>query len=253
MSEETLHFWLTLVEIGVAIPTLVVLLWISAPYGRHTRDGWGPTIPSRVGWILMELPACALFAIIFFFGSHRFETVPLVLLAIWQLHYFHRTFIFPFRLRSEGKRMPISIPLLAIVFNTLNAYVNARWISHVGSYDPSWLLDPRFVVGSAVFLLGFAINLHADSVLIGLRKPGQTGYVIPSGGLYRFITCPNYFGEILEWIGWAILTWSLAGAAFAVYTIANLGPRALTNHRWYLQRFGDAYPKERRALIPFVL
>ena len=57
----------------------------------------------------------------------------------------------------------------------------------------------------------------------------------------------------MEWIGWAILTWSLAGVAFAVYTAANVGPRAFTNHRWYLEKFGDEYPKERRALIPFLL
>ncbi|MCA9605822.1 MAG: DUF1295 domain-containing protein [Myxococcales bacterium] len=253
LPEETLHFYLTLTEIGIAIPTAVALLWISAPYGRYARDGWGPKIPARLGWILMELPACALYAGIFFFGAHSLELTPLVLLGIWQLHYFHRTFIFPFRLRAEGKTMPVSIPLMAILFNSLNAYVNARWISHLGSYDTSWLLDPRFLVGAAVFATGMAINLHADTVLIHLRKPGETGYKIPKGGLYRYITCPNYFGEIMEWIGWAILTWSLAGVAFAVYTAANVGPRAFTNHRWYLEKFGDEYPKERRALIPFLL
>ncbi len=253
MPEETLHFYLTLGEIGIAIPTLVALLWIAAPYGRHARGGWGPTLPARVGWILMELPACVLFAGIFFAGSRALELVPLVLLAIWQLHYFHRTFVFPFRLRGEGKTMPLSIPLMAIVFNSLNAYVNARWISHLGEYATSWLYDPRFVVGTLLFACGMAINLHADTVLIRLRRPGESGYKIPEGGLYRYVTCPNYLGEILEWIGWAVLTWSLAGVAFAIYTAANVGPRALTNHRWYLEKFGDEYPRQRRALIPFVL
>ena len=253
MPEDTLHFYLTLVELGAAVPTVALLLWVSAPYGRHTRGGWGPTVPNRVGWILMELPVCVGFAGIYLLGTHRFETVPLVLLLVWQLHYFHRTFIFPFRLRAKGKRMPFAIPAIAIVFNSLNAYVNARWISHIGTYGIEWLSDPRFVIGTLVFLTGLAINLHADTVLIHLRKPGETGYKIPKGGLYRYITCPNYFGEILEWIGWAILTWSLAGAAFAVYTIANLAPRAFTNHRWYLEKFGDEYPKERKALVPFLL
>ncbi len=252
MPERTLHFYLALTEIGIAIPTAIALLWISAPYGRHVRDGWGPTIPNRAGWILMELPACVLYAAIFFLGDHRFEVVPLVFLGFWQLHYVHRTFVFPFRLRAKGKRMPLSIPLMAIVFNSLNAYVNARWISHLGSYDEAWLTDPRFLAGAGVFLIGMAINLHADTVLIHLRKPGETGYKIPQGGLYRWLSCPNYFGEIVEWCGWALMTWSLAGAAFAIYTAANVGPRALTNHRWYREKFDD-YPKERRAVIPFLL
>ena len=57
---------------------------------------------------------------------------------------------------------------------------------------------------------------------------------------------------MIEWIGWAILTWSLAGAAFAIYTIANLLPRALQHHRWYKSQFAD-YPADRKAIIPYLL
>lgn len=252
MPEQQLHFYLACLEIALAVPTLVALLWITAPYGRHVREGWGKTVPSRVGWILMELPAVAVFIGIYAMGEHALETTPLVLLAFWQLHYVHRTFVFPFRLRAGGKRMPLSIPLMAIGFNSLNAYVNARWISHLGAYSDAWLLDPRFLAGALVFLVGMAINLHADTVLIHLRKPGESGYKIPTGGLYRFITAPNYFGEIVEWCGWALMSWSLGGIAFAVYTIANLAPRAIANHKWYREKFED-YPPARKALVPFVL
>jgi hypothetical protein len=70
--------------------------------------------------------------------------------------------------------------------------------------------------------------------------------------LYEYVSCPNYLGEMLEWCGWAIATWSLAGFAFAFYTIANIGPRALANHRWYREKFPD-YPPQRKAVIPYVL
>jgi 3-oxo-5-alpha-steroid 4-dehydrogenase 1 len=252
VDEADLHFWGTIAIFVFAVPTFAFLTWMTAPYGRHQRDGWGPTLPSRVGWILMEIPTVVLFIGVFAIGRHRAELVPIVLLAIWQLHYFHRTFVFPFRMRADGKKMPLSIPLAGAAFQLLNCYVNARWISHFGSYDADWLLDPRFLAGSALFLVGLGVNLHADTVLIHLRKPGETGYKIPKGGMYRWITAPNYFGEILEWCGWALLTWSLPGLAFAVYTIANLAPRALSNHAWYREKFPD-YPRERRALIPFVL
>lgn len=251
LPEATLHFYLTLLEIGIGVPTAAALLWTTAPYGRYARDGWGPTVPSRVGWVLMEAPAVFLYCGVFALGRHRGELVPLVLLGFWQLHYVHRTFVFPFRMRIGGKRMPLSIPLMAIVFNTLNAYVNARWISEFGTYPTDWLWDPRFLAGAALFLVGMGINLHADTVLIHLRKPGETGYKIPEGGLYRFVTCPNYLGEIVEWTGWALMTWSLAGLSFAVYTAANLAPRAFSNHAWYREKFPD-YPKERKALLPFI-
>jgi len=75
---------------------------------------------------------------------------------------------------------------------------------------------------------------------------------MPRGGLFDLVSCPNYFGEVLEWTGWAIATWSLPGAAFAAFTFANLAPRALSNHEWYRRTFAD-YPASRRALLPYVL
>jgi protein-S-isoprenylcysteine O-methyltransferase Ste14 len=252
MTEPEVHRYVTFALLAFAVPTFLVLTFVTAPYGRHRREGWGPTVPSRVGWILMECPAVVGFVAVFACGRHRAELVPLVLLAIWQVHYVHRTFVFPFRMRATGKRMPIALPLLGLSFNAGNAYVNARWISHLGSYPDGWLGDPRFLLGLAIFAIGLAVNLHADTVLIRLREPGETGYRIPQGGLYRWVTSPNYLGEILEWIGWAVMTWSLAGLAFAVYTTANLAPRALSNHAWYRERFPD-YPPGRRALVPFVI
>ena len=251
MTEATLHNYATWAEIGLAILTFISLFFITAPYGRHGRGGWGPEVNQRLGWVLMELPACVLWLAIFFMGEHALEVAPLVLMSLWQVHYINRTFIFPLRIKAEGKTTPFSIVLTAVVFNSLNAYINARWVSHLGHYDGSWLFDVRFIVGALLFALGFAINQHADWVLMNLRKPGETGYKIPRGGLYTYITCPNYFGEVLEWTGFAIASWSLPGLAFALYTFANLAPRARDHHRWYKQKFSD-YPSERRVLIPFV-
>jgi steroid 5-alpha reductase family enzyme len=98
-------------------------------------------------------------------------------------------------------------------------------------------------------MVGYLINRQADHTLHNLREPGEAGYRIPEGGLYRWISCPNYLGEIVEWFGWAIATWSLPGLAFAVWATANLAPRAWANHRWYHEQFPD-YPSGRRALVP---
>lgn len=252
LASPEVHAWAAWLEIGLGVLTFVSLFFVTAPYGRHARGGWGPSVSQRLGWVLMELPAVALWLAIFLLGSHALEPAPLALMCVWMTHYGNRTFVFPLRIKADGKTTPISIVLSAVVFNTLNAYVNAWQVGEVGAYPVSWLYDPRFIVGVALFFTGFAINQHADAVLMSLRKPGETGYKIPHGGLYRFISCPNYFGEILEWIGWAIATWSIAGLAFAVYTFANLAPRAISHHRWYVEKFGADYPKERRAVIPFV-
>lgn len=252
MIELDLYWILLWLMLAVGAAMFVVLTMIVAPYGRHQRRGWGPTIPSRIGWIVMESPAVLAFVGIFALGEHRAAPVPLLLLGLWQVHYVHRTFVFPFRLRAAGKRIPIAIVLLAIVFNCLNAYLNSRWLSEFGSYATTWLTDPRFLLGVLLFAAGLAINLRADSVLIALRRQGDVDYAIPRGRLHDLVSCPNYLGEIVEWIGWAIAAWSPAGLAFAFFTAANLVPRALSNHRWYKATFPD-YPARRKALIPFLL
>ena len=244
--------WFVYAELLLAAVTFVALLFVVAPYGgRHGRGGWGPTVPARVGWVVMEAPASLLFAAFYVLGEHRFELVPLLFLLLWQVHYIYRAFVYPFLMRS-GSRMPVLVMLLAILFNLLNAWVNARWISEYGAYPTAWLADPRFWIGVVLFAGGLTLNMRSDRTLRRLRGDGTGGYRIPQGGGFRYVSSPNYLGEIIEWTGWAIATWSLAGLAFALYTVANLAPRAVSNHRWYRSAFPD-YPPERRAIIPFVL
>jgi protein-S-isoprenylcysteine O-methyltransferase Ste14 len=240
-----------LAELALAVPTFVSLRFVTAPYGRYRRQGWGPTVPARLAWLVMEAPAPVLFAVFYALGAHRAQLVPLLLLGLWELHYVHRAFVYPL-LMPAGTRMPASLGLMAIAFNVLNAWINARWVSALGSYPNSWLADPRLLVGAALFLAGLVLNISSDRALRRLRAPGETGYRVPHGGAFEFVSCPNYLGEMAEWTGWALATWSLAGLAFAVYTAANLAPRALAHHRWYRQTFPD-YPVRRRALIPYLL
>jgi 3-oxo-5-alpha-steroid 4-dehydrogenase 1 len=231
--------------------TWIALTRITAPYGRHVRRGWGPHVSSKLGWVLMEAPSAIGFAAIFLLGDKRGSAAALLLAALWLAHYVNRAFVFPFRRRASNRPTPIVIVGMGATFNCVNIYINARWLSHFGSYTMAWFSDPRLWIGSILFVVGFAINLHSDQVLMKLRAPGQSGYSVPHGGLYRLVSCPNYLGEIIEWAGWAIAAWSLPGLAFALYTACNLVPRAVAHHRWYRSSFAD-YPAERRAILPLL-
>jgi len=236
--------------LAAAPVVLVVLLFVTAPYGRHTRAGWGPALSARAGWVLMESPAVVVPAAFFLLGGGGATAVAFV--ALWELHYLNRTVVYPLRLPREARPMPLSIAGTGFGFNVINGTLIGAGLFHFGVVrEAAWLLDARFVGGAAVFLLGFFINNRADAIMRKLRAPGETGYKIPSGGLYRWVSCPNYLGEILEWGGFALATWSLPGLAFFVWTIANLAPRARSHHRWYRAKFAD-YPPERKALVPLI-
>ena len=252
MPPPGLYRSLVLLELLLAAPTVLALLFVTAPYGRHVRSGWGPSLPGWIGWLAMEAPAALVFAFFYLQGGHRAEAVPLAFLILWETHYLYRAFVYPLGLRRGRGRMPVSVAGMAVAFNLLNGYVNGRWVSGFGSYPEGWFADPRFLVGVALFAGGLALNVLSDRALRRLRAPAETGYKVPRGGAFEWVSCPNYLGEIVEWTGWAIATWSLPGLAFAVYTAANLAPRALSHHAWYRREFPD-YPRERRALFPYLL
>jgi hypothetical protein len=227
-----------------------ILYRITAPYGRHGRTGWGPTMESRAGWVILESVAVVAFPLFYLWGNSAIRTVPVVIALLWLIHYTHRSLIYPFRMRNPSKPLPVALVAAGVMFNLANCYLHGRFLNRYGSrYDLAWLMDPRFVFGTVLFFLGFSINIHSDGILRRLREPGKEMYGMPEGGLFRYVSCANYLGEILEWWGWALLTWSLPGLAFALFTVGNLVPRARDHHAWYLKNFPN-YPKGRRIVVP---
>lgn len=131
---------------------------------------------------------------------------------------------------------------------------------------------------------GKAKELNGDD-----KKTARPHYAIPHGGMYSLISFPNYFCEWVEWFGFALAAGPLPSSAllpsatallaavggaqfteagrlllpfvdsvnppwvFLFVEIAAMVPRAVRGHRWYHERFRDSYPRERRAVIPWLL
>lgn len=228
-----------------------LLFFISAPYGKFRRKGWGPVIKSKWAWMVMEFPSPALI-FLFFLISDQIRLPVIIFLLLWLGHYIHRTFIYPFRQSGRDKPYPVLLVLMAFIFNCLNGFVNGFGVFHVYKYDAGWILKWQFIAGISLFIAGFLINKISDARLRSFRKQSATEYVLPHGWLFKYISCPHYFGEIVEWGGWAVMTWSVPGLAFFVFTIANLLPRAISSHRWYKSKF-PGYPAGRKAIVPFII
>ena len=239
----------------LAVIVFFALHRVNAGYGMMGSRKWGPSVNNRLGWFIMELPAFVCMAVLWALSPRGGSPAPCVMGALFELHYFQRTFIFPFLIRGKNK-MPWAIILMGMVFNAINAYMIGGWLFYLSppdAYTPSWLLSPLFFLGTIIFFIGMFINLHSDHVIRSLRTPGDSKHYIPTKGMYRFVAAANYFGETVEWIGFAILSWSVAGAVFVLWTFANLAPRARAIHIKYCNEFGDQYSSlGRRYIIPFL-
>ncbi|KAF0445839.1 3-oxo-5-alpha-steroid 4-dehydrogenase [Gigaspora margarita] len=278
------EFFDEVMKINRVVPLLFFggLLFITAPYGKFQWNSL--RLPGKFAWLFMESFSPIAFIYSFFIKNlfsntiytvSTYTTTQLILGSLWVIHYTNRVYIYAYRAPNIS---PIHIlPVLAAIFyNIINGYTNARWISVFGR--DNYLYDEngqdiykslKFILGVLIFLIGMVINIHHDNILFSLRNNldkstiksesvkvitiANSKYVIPNGGLFDYIACPHYFGEIIEWIGFVIATWySYPAVLFLTATLANLVPRAKSNLDWYREKFGDMYPKNRKAIIPFV-
>lgn len=239
---------------ATALVIFIALYFIDAGYGMLFNKKWGLSLPNKIGWCVMEAVVFIVMFILWSNSPRKLETVPFIFFLLFELHYFQRSFVYPFLMKGNS-RMPVGIMLMAILFNTLNGYMQGEWIFYLspqGLYSNSWLHTPQFIIGTFIFFTGMAINLHSDHVIRNLRKPGDTNHYLPQKGLYKYVTSANYLGEIIEWTGFAILTWSWSGAVFAWWTFANLVPRANALYHKYETMFGKEKLSHKKRIFPFI-
>lgn len=237
---------------ALGVMTFFILLKINPPYGRHTSKNWGPFIENSTAWFLMEFPVLIVVGSLAFWNNPDITPGAIVSAGLFCAHYIHRSIVFPLRLKTKGKKMPVVIMMLAIVFNCLNGFFIGYYLRNFDTHNSLWFGDFRFIAGLVLFSTGMVLNILSDTMLIRLRNSSDNSYKIPRGFLFVFVSCPNHLGEIVEWLGFALLCWNLPALSFFVWTIANLLPRSLAHHRWYQQRFPE-YPAKRKAVIPYII
>lgn len=266
------HFIMIFAMLGLAFISFFFLFYITAPYGRYVGIKNGHKhMSKRLGWLIMEVPAVITILLLWIFSdvgpialfSDTIDFRPFlgffVFLFIWEFHYVYRTFIATFLTSDVKKSFRYYVIIMGATFNIINGLINGWFLFF---YMPTKVLSSKnavftiftsihFIVGIIIFISGFLIHVKSDKVLREIKKKNQGEYGIPYTFLHRYIASPNYLGEIVQWIGWAILTWSLAGLTFALFTFANLVPRAYSNLKWYRDKF-EEYPSSRKALIPFI-
>lgn len=250
---HTFHI-LLLVMTLLGLVVFIALQFFEAGYGYLFDRRYGRPVPNKIGWIVMEAPVFVAMCALWWASDRRFECAPLVLFVLFQLHYFQRAFIFPLLMRGRSQ-MPLGIVAMGATFNLVNALMQGGWLFYAApaDYYADWFARPYIYAGGAIFLAGMAINLHSDRIIRNLRRPGDTRHYIPRGGMFRYVSSANYFGELTEWVGFAIASWSWAGAVFAWWTFANLAPRAASLYRRYEREFGDEFTRlGRKRIIPFI-
>ncbi len=255
MDSETFQLFLWVMS-GMALLVFIALYFVKAGYGMFRSPSWGWSINNKLAWVLMESPVFVVMLVLWLYSGIGFAFPQFMFLLLFLLHYFQRSFVFPFLIKGKS-RMPVAIMVMGIVFNVLNGMMQAGGLFWFNEKIPTgigfaYLLEPYAWIGIVLFFVGMGINLHSDHVIRHLRQPGDTRHYLPQKGMYRYVTSANYFGELMEWTGFAVLTSSPAAWVFVWWTAANLVPRANAIYHKYCDEFGMEAVGKRKRIIPFI-
>ena len=218
---------------ALAVVVFISLYFVTAGYGQFRTRQWGWSINNKVAWTLMEAPVFVTMLAIWWTSGHSLHVPELLLFLLFELHYFQRSFVFPWLMTGKS-RMPVAIMLMGITFNVINGVMQGGGLFWYPNPDfaegSAYLLRWNAIVGIALFIIGLAVNWHSDHVIRHLRQPGDTRHYLPQRGMYRYVTSANYLGELTEWVGFAL-------AAI---------------HKKYRTEFGDSAVGNRKRIIPFI-
>jgi len=246
-----------LVLIGLSVATSFAnyvneyLQWYPLKYSKFAPEGM---VPARLGWFLMYFTPMVFYIAIWCYTGQPNSDYDLLVLGMYVLHFVKRcteTLI----VHKYSKDCCLQTVFEVASFYSLGAG-GVYWFAHVSSGDQrlSFMQDrSRVCIGIAIYVLGQLCNLYHHMLLANLRKPGQYGYVIPTGGLFGLIVCPQYFGELLSWFGFGLVGYNM-GLLLSGFIpmVVYLSARAHHTHAWYSTKFEDYPGKAVRKIWPYV-
>ncbi|XP_024518021.1 polyprenol reductase 1 [Selaginella moellendorffii] len=255
--------------IGLASLLPMGLLELKGGGLRYSKfaEGKSPLgeIPSRIAMFLFYFPSAALAGAVlsatmgilpslapeFLKNTHPSPRF-LVLTAAICIHFSKRVIEVLFVHKYSGNAELLSS--LSIVFFYTASTANLLYAQQVAEDLAPPKIDLMFL-GCVFFVVGIVGNFYHHDLLAQLRSgrsPQQPRYVVPHGGLFDLVACPHYLFEIIDFIGLGMISQTAISAATVMLVAFYLTSRSISTRRWYLKKV-DGFPRQRKALIPFVL
>lgn len=268
---DIINNYIAFLFLMIDVPIFISLFFVKINYGKFYNSDleevnwfqrllrkYFPVISSKKAWIIQGSPGIfvTLFYIVYAFSHITLKRI--IVIFPFFMHYIHRAFIFPFRIHSS-ENIPLEITIMTFISCFFNAIMINRSIFYFSNYDKEfWLF---YIFGMISFGIGAYINIFSDYSMAKQRSENKHGlngkYIIPKGFFFDCISCPNYFGEIIEWLSFIVISSSFGSLVCFVTNVSFLFPRSIQIHEWYKENFKNEFNNdkdlsERKAILPFL-
>jgi len=159
-----------------------------------------------------------------------------------------------------------SMPFKRVMINSFHYWILYGLLNAIELYffpsGHTW--DKNVIVGlCALWAIFEFLNYKCHKVLGDFRrvpkKKDEKEYVnmskerqIPYGYGFDLVSCANYFWEAMGWLVYSLLTRNYTAYIFTIFSIVQMAKWAQEKHKRYLKDFKEAYPKNRKAMFPFI-
>lgn len=221
----------------------------------------GPQIQYRTVFFWEYFGPLAIYPLFYFFPQFFYADVPrktlhdaqTYALIYWSFHYIKRILETFFVHHFSHGTMPLRNLFKNCGYYWLFAAFVSFFVNHP-LYTP--VSKEQIMIGFAVAFVSQLSNLYCHIILRNLRSGPNSGYQIPKGFLFNFITCANYNTEIMAWLGYNIATQSIAGYLFMLAGALQMAEWALAKHKRLCKLFDGKegrpkYPRRWVMLPPF--
>jgi very-long-chain enoyl-CoA reductase len=226
----------------------------------------GPNVSSRLGMFLIYFPAFLLSLLLV--TDEHIIPMPRVWITAMLLtvHFGKRSSEVLFLHRFSGT-MPLLSSITISTFYCALTSITIHYAAHSArvhdqATEPTTNMDVHveniidtLFVGISLFAVGQLGNLYHHWLLSTLRKPGDTSYKVPMGGLFSNFggaAAPHYLFELVAWSGVSLVTKHTVSCLFTIGMACYLFERSVAQNHWNKTQLKDKYPETRKNMIPFV-
>ncbi|CDK26136.1 unnamed protein product [Kuraishia capsulata CBS 1993] len=225
----------------------------------------GPQISWRLVYVIEYFGGIFIPAIFYFFvyDPHSMTRVQIACFWMLLLHFFKReyetlfvhqfslsTMPFAYVFRNSAHYWILGALNISFAIFSQNNYTSGwkKWFFHVA--EPSDLSLFSLV---AFWVIAQQSNYRTHVILSELRSDGSKERKIPFGFGFDMVSFPNYFYESMGWLSFAMLNNNWSSWLFWIVGTGQMYIWAVKKHNRYRKDFGERYPKNRKAMFPYLL
>ena len=245
-SNERFHS-LSLIHLLISLAMYILLPAILFPWGVFVSKTFkGKVLNPRLGTMLSHISAPLIFLYMqFYYPNGYVFSLPS---CLFLSQYLYRCIVYPFFKKSYAR----PIPLRTIMFNAAISFHFGFCSSRMIIFNPSTNYLMNIFLSIAFIALGILGAIH-DWIICSARKPDPQAYDIVNKWGFKWVTCPQYGCQAIQWMLYTSFADNLPDwGSCIVYVGYLLLVRADLIHHFMLRTIPQYQFLQKFPAIPFV-